>query len=292
MVGGSTFGIATFKVSTAVAGTQANIREMRFITTGTDAIESITVGGVTSPVIGSGSTATTTISGLNIATDANGKDVPVTVKFAGFQGSTNGGSLSASNVQSIVTLGYVEGTSGSGSVITSIATASSSPMWLVASKPTLTVSSGLTNSVTLSSVAESKVGEFTVTADANGKIAVASTSLSLSASGVTAGYEITGARIADGNTTVTGSSLVVAGTSSTTPVFTFVPAYEIPAGTSKTFSVFAKVNGTLSGSNAAYVTSILTSGATFKWVDSLGGSTVLTGASIYNFPTNSYSTTH
>jgi hypothetical protein len=73
---GTTFGIATFKLSTAAAGTSATVRELRFATAGTDAIESITVGGVTAPVISGG---TTTVSGLNIAISSTGAVTPPTV---------------------------------------------------------------------------------------------------------------------------------------------------------------------------------------------------------------------
>ena len=284
VVGGSTFGIATFKLSTASAGTVANVRELRFRTNGTDAIESITVGGVTAPVISGG---TTTVSGLNIAISSTGTDVPVTVKFSGFQNSTTGGSLQTSISSVYVTLGHIEATSGSGSVITNVTPVNSSTMKLVASKPVVTVSAGNTDTLVLG--AENKVGEFTVSADANGKISVATTSLSLSAIGVTA-VEFSSARIADGNTTISSASLVAGPTSSTTPVFVFSPAYEISARQSKTFSVYAIVAGTAQSSITPYVTSRLTSGASFEWKDVIGGNTFQTGASIYNFPTSSFTT--
>jgi len=284
VVGGTTFGIATFKLSTAAAGTSATVREMRFVTSGTDAVESITVGGVTAPVIGGG---TTTISGLNLAISSTGTDVPVTVKFSGFQNSTTGGSLQTSVTQVQVALGYIEGTSGSGSVITSSTFASSSAMILVASKPVVTMAAGNADSLVLG--AESKVGEFTVAADANGKISVASTSLSLSVVGVT-GPQITGVRIADGNSTIASSNGTTGATASTTPTIVFTTPYEISAGTSKTFSVYATVNGVPQASFTPYVTSSFTSGATFVWKDVIGGNTLQTGAAIYNFPTSSFTT--
>jgi len=281
VVGGTTFGIATFKLSTAAVGTQATVRELRFSTTGTDAIESITVGGVTAPVIGGG---TTTVSGLNIAISSTGTDVPVTVKFSGFQNSTTGGSLATSIGTVNVTLGYIEATSGSGSVITNTTPSVSSSMSLVASKPVVTVGAGNTDTLVLN--AENKVGEFTISADANGKVAVASTSLSLSAVGVT-GVEFSSARVADGNTTISGSTV----TGSSTMVISFSPlAYEISAGQSKTFSVYAIVAGTAQSSITPYVTSRLTSAVSFKWNDVIGGNTAQTGSAIYNFPTSSFTT--
>ena len=279
VVGGSSFGIATFKLSTAVSGTQATVRELRFTTNGTDAIESITVGGVTAPVIGGG---TTTISGLNIAVSSTGTDVPVTVKFSGFQNSTTGGSLQSSVSNVWVRLGYVEATSGSGTVVTNSIVATSSAMTLVASKPTVTVSS--TQGGTLILGAENKVGEFTVSADANGKISIASTTVNASAIGVT-GVQFSNPRLADGNTTISSATV----TGSSTMIVVFSPNYEISAGQSKTFSLYATVAGTAQSGVTPYVASSL-SASGFGWHDVIGGDTAFLGTSILNFPTNSYTT--
>ena len=282
VVGGSTFGIATYTLSTAVAGTQATVTEMRFRTAGTDAITSITVGGTTVAVNGTG---TTTITGLNIPVTSSGTDVPVTVKFSGFQGSTSGGSLqtSVSGVQ--IALGHVQGTSGTGSVITNTTVASSSLMTLVASKPTVSVGAGNTDTLILG--VENKIGEFTVTADANGKISLGTTSLSLSSVGVT-GIEAssTAMRIADGSVTIPNTTA----SGSTTVTVTFTTPYQIPAGTSKTFSLFGIVNGAAQTGVTPYMTSRLTSGASFVWYDNVGGVTGQNGTAIYNFPTASFTT--
>ena len=286
VVGGSTFGIATFKVSTANAGTQATVREMRFATTGQDAIVSITVGGVTSSVMGNGNAATTTVSGLNIVVGSTGTDIPVTVKFAGFQGSTNGGSLLTSIASTGITLSYVEAASGSGSVITSYTQMPSSVMTLVASKPTVTVSAGGTDSLNIGAL--SKIGEFTVTADANGKIAVASTSISISTVGVTNPELATSTLVLkDGGTAVSNVNYSTY-YSSTTPVISFTTPYEIGAGQSKTFSIYGTINGAAQTGIVPRVNTSLTSGATFQWVDVIGGRTTQSGSGIYNFPTNSY----
>ncbi len=280
VVGGTTFGIATFKLSTAAAGTSANVRELRFSTVGTDAIESITVGGVTAPVIGGG---TTTVSGLNIAVSSTGTDVPVTVKYSGFQNSTTGGSLQNSIATVSVTLGYIEGTSGSGSVITNTTAVSSNNMTLVASKPTVTVSSVQGGTLILG--AENKIGEFTVAADANGKVSVATTTINLAGIGFT-GAVFSAARIADGNTTITSGTSSVAGTVVTV---SFAPGYEISAGQSKTFSLYANVAGSATAGVTPYVASSL-SAAGFQWRDVIGGGTQFAGTNIINFPTNSYTT--
>ena len=286
VVGGTTFGIATFKLSTAVSGTSANVRELRFTTTGSDAIESITAGGVTASVISGG---VTNITGLNLAISSTGTDVPVTVKYSGFQNSTTGGSLQASVTPVSVTLTYIEGTSGSGTVVSTTTAISSSNMTLVASKPTVTVSS--TQGGTLILGGENKVGEFTVSADANGKISVATTTLNLSVIGLSGSATFGAFRVADGNTTITGATANMTATSTTsgTVVVNFAPNYEISAGQSKVFSVFGVISGAPAASITPYVATSLTS-AGFQWRDVIGGNNPFSGTNIINFPTNSYTT--
>ncbi|MDB5260059.1 MAG: baaA1 [Candidatus Nomurabacteria bacterium] len=286
VVGGSTFGIATFKLGTVTSGTQANVRELRFTTTGTDAIESITVGGVTSSVISNG---TTTVSGINIPISSSGTDVPVIVKFAQFQNNAVGqsGSLQ-SGATTTVTLGYIEATSGSGSVVSTTTTATSNAMRLVGSKPTVSVSAGATNYLQLN--AESKVGEVTVTADANGRISVDQIRFNVSANGVSAAT-FGSFRIADGNTTISNSSTVVTSTSTNSAVVTstFSPSYDITAGTSKTFTLFGTIGGTQTGSAIPQAVSSVDA-SNFLWKDVIGGNTQYSGVLIFNFPTNSYAT--
>jgi hypothetical protein len=277
IVGGSTFGIATYKIKTATDGTVATVRELHFSTTGTDAVTSITVAGVTAAVVAGNAT----VSGLNLAVSSTGTDVPVTVHYSGFLNSTSGGTLTQS-LDSNVTLTYVEAVTG-GSVITETTSVPSNTMTLVASKPTVTVSS--TQGGTLNLGAENKVGEFTVTADANGKISISSVSLNLATIGFTS-PEFTSARIADGNTTIAGSSV----TGSSTMVIAFSSPYEIAAGTSRTFSVYSTVNGSVQQAMTPYVVSSMASASAFNWNDMIGGNSAQTGTKIYNFPTNSYTT--
>ncbi len=287
VVGGTTFGVASFSLKTAVAGTVANVRELRFTTTGTDAIESITVGGVTAPVISGG---TTTVSGLNIAISSTGTTVPVTVKFSGFQNSTTGGSLQASVASVSVTLGHIEATSGSGAVITSVSPISSNSMTLVASKPTVTGPS-TANGPTLTT-GTVKIGEFTIAADANGKIAVATTSVVVSTS--TAGtLTVSNVRLSEdnGSTAMPNSNTVSAINSGVAFELGFTTPYEIAAGQSKTFSIFGTVAGGSWGSSGNTSLSTALSGtlANFKWIDAVASSTaVLTGTGIQNFGVGSY----
>jgi hypothetical protein len=157
-------------------------------------------------------------------------------------------------------------------------------MTLVASKPTVTVSSVQGGTLILG--AENKVGEFTVSADANGKISVATATLNVSGINIT-GADFYAYRVADGNTTITNTS--VSETSSSTAVISFAPNYEISAGQSKTFSVYATVSGSgVSGTTPYAASSLSASG--FQWRDVIGGNTQFAGTNIINFPTNSYTT--
>ncbi|MFA5132329.1 MAG: peptidoglycan-binding protein [Candidatus Paceibacterota bacterium] len=284
VTGGSNFGIATFRVRTAQSGVQTTVRELRFSTTGTDAIQSITVGGITAPVVGSGLGATTTISGLNIPVTSNGADIPVTVKFSGFQNTTSGGFLIADVPDVKVTLGYVEAVdSTSGRVIYNASAVSSNTFTLVASKPSVTVGSGGQNSLVLG--AENKIGEFTVSADANGKIGMRTLVLLLSTIGIT-NPSFLSPRITDGNTVVTLSDISVSGGGTVNIAFPF--AYEIQAGQSKTFSLYATVKGTqTSGTIVPSVSSRFAPSNSFAWTDILGGNIPQMSD---NIPTNSYTT--
>lgn len=287
VIGGSTMGIATFKLKTASAGTNATVTELRFTTTGTDAVESITVGGVTKAVTGSGAGATTTITGLNIPVTFTGVDVPVTVKFSGFLGSTTGGSLTSGIAAVSITLGHVEGTSGTSGAITNTTPVSSNSMKLYASKPTVTgpaVTSG-----SLSSGVQ-KIGEFTVTADTNGKVAVATTSIKFSTS--TSGtINVTSVMLSDdgGATAIANSNTVTAPVSGTAFTIGFTTPYEISAGASKTFSIYATVTGSYGTSGASSMSTQLDSTiANFLWNDVVSGSNGLTGTGIQNFGVSSY----
>lgn len=280
VVGGTTFGIATYKLATAVSGTQAIVRELRFRSTGLDAIESITVAGVTASVISGG---VTTISGLSIPIASSGTAVPVMVKFSGFQNSTTGGSLQTGIANVGITLSYVEAISGGGSVLTNSTSVASPVVTLVGSKPTVTTSTEKGNALMLGS--ENKIGEFTVSADANGKIALLYASLTVSTSEVS-NFKLSSARLTDGVTTVSGSQVGISGNVITLSF----GQYEISAGQSKTFSVHAVISGQSNGVNAPVLTSRFTSSSSFVWLDRIGGNLQLTGEKIYNFPTSSWST--
>ena len=277
-VGGTSVAIASFKLKTA-SGNAATVRQMNFSVTGTDAIESVTVGtNPATPVVGS----VVTVTGLSLPISSTGYDVPVSVKFAGFKNSTLGGSLTGTVPVVNIVLNYVEAISGT-QVISTTTAATSSNMVLVASKPTVLVSSVQGSGL---SVGENKIGEVTVTADNNGKIALKSLDFTTTLSGIT-GATLTGCKLTDGSTAAANGSTVGACTTSSA-IINFAGGYEIAANTAKTFSLYATIGGTLGTSGQSAVSTKLTSGATFVWDDVIGNGVNLTGADIYNFPTNSY----
>ena len=289
VVGGSTMGIATFKLKTAAAGTSANVNELRFTTMGTDAITSITVGGVTKNVTGSGAGATTTVSGLNINVPFTGVDVPVTVKFsqfldAGTPASTSGLTSGIASVK--ITLGHIQGTSGTGAAITSVATVDSNTMKLYASKPTVSGPSTASGSLT---TGIQKIGEFTIGADVNGKIALATTSVKISTS-TTGTMTVSNVMLSDdgGATAITNSNTQAVAVSGTAFDLGFTTAYEISAGASKTFSIYANVTGAYSASNTSIATQLNSTLASTTWNDVVSGSTGLTAAGIQNFGVSAY----
>ena len=283
VVGGSTFGIASFKLKTSVG--DATVKKLAFSVTGTDAISQITVNGVPTAVVNGAATTT----GLSIPVTTTGTDVPVTVTFSGFKNSTSGGSLTASVSPVSITLNYVEAQAGSGSVITNTSTVASNNMTLVASKPTVTVTPMANGSLVPGTV---KLAEFTVSADANGAIAVATTSFitSTSTSGT---LTVSNVKLSDDNgaTALATSNTVSSVLSGTAYQIGFTTPYQISAGQSKTFSLWGTVAGGSWGSsgNTSVSTQLDTTTSNFKWIDVVSSSTqVMTGSGIQNWPTGSY----
>lgn len=281
VVGGTNMTIATFKLKTSVG--DATVKKLAFSVTGTDSISQITINGIATAVVSGNATTT----GLSIPVTTTGTDVPVTVSYSGFKNSTSGGSLTASISPVTLTLTYVEAQSGSGSVITNTGTAASNNMSLVASKPTIT---GNNYSGTLSAGTQ-KIGEFTIAADANGSISVATTSLIISTS--TGGtLNVTNVKVSDDNgaTAIANSNTVSSPVSGTAFDIGFTTPYQISAGQSKTFQVWATIAGSFGAVGTTQLSTQLNPTlSAFKWIDVVSSTTqIMTGTGIQNFPVTSY----
>ena len=284
-VGGAATDIMVINAKTT-AGV-ATIKSMTFTLVGTDSVSAVSINGIQGDI--SGTTVTFTDKLAISADSVSGANIPVRVTFSNFSNGGMGGGLTTGTTTSLTLTTVIYSSGNSGNTTLGSLTLASRNHYLVGSKPTVTVGAGGTDSLNVGAL--SKLGEFTVTADAKGAVSLASSSISFSYVGIT-GPELATSTLVlkDGSTAVSGVSLVAnAGTTaSTTPVFTFTTPYEIGAGNSKTFSVWGTVSGTVSSTVVPRVNMSLTSGATFKWVDIVGGNTTYTGADIYNFPTNSY----
>lgn len=276
VVGGKTLNsVATYNVVSTNGS--ATINDLSFTVSGSQSgtVESLSINGVTANVI----SGVANFYGINlpVTSGVSGLNIPVAVKYSAVTASNQGGVASGATTSlALTSMKYTAG----GTQTTVTPSVSANTMTLAASVPTLSVNG--TQATGLIIGAENKVGEFTVTADAAGQIRVATTTFTLTSSGIsTSTYSA--ARIADGNTTVSGSSCSV----SSSTVTCALGNYVLSAGQSKTFSLFATVNGTAQASVTVSVSSAL-SAAGFLWDDNTGGS-ALSGSSIYNFPTNSYS---
>ncbi len=277
VVGSSNMVIATFKLRTATG--DAVVRELRYTLTGTDAIESVTVNGVVANFVA----GVAKVTGISIPVSTTGTDVAVSVKYAGFKNATTNGSLTAGINAVSVAQSYIEATSGNGAVISNSNSVSSNTMKLNASKPTV---SGMNGSGTLSA-GTMKLGEFTVTADANGGIAFATTSLvtSWSTGGTTT---VAGAHIREnGNTTALTNTVSV--TSGTAYSLVFTAPYTLSAGQSKVFEVWGTIGNTGGfGVSAQVATQLNPDQSLFFWNDTVSASVGLNGVGILGFPSTSY----
>ncbi|MEN9852372.1 MAG: trimeric autotransporter adhesin [Candidatus Parcubacteria bacterium] len=290
VVGGSSNqALVTYNVK-ANSGT-ATIQELTFsvnaLADNTDRIVAITVGGVTKQVTGA---TLNVISGLNIAVPEgnSGVDVPVTVTY-GTVRQPNGGVSADTTASTGITLTGFKAISGNTQIESTTLAVASNLMQLVSTKPVVTVNQ--TTAASGLSIGENKIGEVTVQADAAGNLSLTKLNFDLSLSGIATGT-VTGCKLVEGTSgsiAVSGSSVAACSTSAAD--FTFSgTGYTVAAGTSKTFSVYATIGGTLGTSGQSAISSKLEAGSTgFAWTDVNAASAALTGANIFNYPTNSWS---
>jgi hypothetical protein len=292
VVGGTTNqAIVTYNVK-ADNGT-ATIQELTFnvnaASNAVDRVTSITVGGVTKNV-----TAATgnVITGLNIAVPEgnSGVDVPVTVNYGTVRQPNGGVSADTTTTTGITLVGF-QAISGSTQIVNTVGlSVASNLMQLVSTKPTVTINQS--SAASGLSIGENKIGEVTIAADAAGNVAVKSLNFDLTLSGITTGA-VSACKIVEGTSGSIAVSGSTAATCSTTAAdFTFAGSgYTVAAGQSRTFSVYATIGGTLGTSGQSAVASKLEAGTTgITWDDVNANTTggALTGANIFNYPTNSW----
>jgi hypothetical protein len=281
VVGGNT--VVVGPLTAKAATSDIVLTKATFNVTGANGISAVTLGGITQTVVG----GAVSINGLSIPvsyTNAAGVNIPLSVTLAAV-------TVPAANTNTVLglTLTGYEYTSGSQTTVVTGQASSSMPAHvLVGTKPVVSVTAA--NNAGLIS-GNQKIGEITVAADAAGQVGLATTTFTATYSGVTGGTMAT-AELRDGSTVITTFPCVVSGAA---PTFTVTCTantgfYQIPASTSKVFSLYANVGGTLGAAGASSVTTQLSPATGFLWQDQQGGSAALTGSLILNFPTNTYST--
>ena len=284
---------ATFNF--ASTGGASTITELKFTISGATTGTSVTVNGISAPFV----SGVAYLTGLNLVVPLGGSglnlDVYVSYPEVGISGI-------ASTTTSALSLTYFKYTSGgTTTTVTSPSTlvGTAPTMVLVGSKPTYTVTA---SHDTLSN-GQRKLAEVTITADAKGDIKLGQLPIAVTSTGV---VSIASASdnivVKDANDVVVvtkNATFAVTAGSSGTGVICFdtttaacasgqsaANGYLIPAGTSKTFRIYATA-ATVSG--AVNTTSLSTQlGATTSatWYDVAGNNTTaINAANVFNYPT-------
>jgi hypothetical protein len=276
VLGGTTGTAAIFNFVASVGN--ATINELGFTIASTTyaGITSITVGGVTRAVaVG----ATTTVTGLNISVPVSnaGTDIPVSVTY-----NTVGNNGVASNASSTLSLASIKFTSGNVST-TTYPVVSANPMTPVAGYPTITIAAGTRNGLTNGPV---KLADVTISAIGN---TVNVTSLPITiASGAGATVATAVVTIQDGNTVV-GSTTGNGALGANDLVFNN-GGYQLSAGQSKTFSIYATASSVTAGVGTDSLVTSLGAATSVAWNDVEGGATGLNAAFIPSYSTTDTAT--
>jgi len=296
----SPLAIATYNVKATSNIGGAYVRTMTFAgVNGT--ITAVTAGGITQPMSSNAATITLPGNGIAVPANASGVNIPVTATLAcvGADCSATANTavslaltkITYYNGSAIVCDGAACAASGSNDTAALTAATATTSDYLVSTVPTVSMTT--TNAPTSLVLGTQQIGTFTVAAGSTGDIKVRTIPFSVTVGGTTA--SITAGSItlydASGNTldnapTTTGDG---GGIGTITGTFAFSPSYSIPANTSKTFSVYATVAGTLGTAATSSTTFTLSPKASFLWDDVTGNVTSATGTYIYGYPTGTQS---
>lgn len=280
LIGGQTsFAIGTFNFKNTGGVGGAIIKDVT-VTVPSNTIGSVTLNGVTAQVVGT--TATLYNVGTVVPADASGINVPMTVSLVCVNAA--GGCAGSSTATVTATIATVTYNNGSAVVSVNPSSAVTATSVLVASKPTIalttTAGSGLTNG-------SIKIGEFTVSADAAGDIKLQAIPVTVATStGVNIAAGTMELRDSTGNTVIVGSTGVngSAGLNGSGTFSFNTSARTIAKGTSETYTVYATVSGVSGAANTANLTFGLGAKAGFLWTDVIGGATGITGAQLNTYP--------
>ena len=259
VIGGATVNsVATYNVVSTNGSSVLN--DLSFTVAGSG-IESLTIGNVTAPVVGSA--ANFYGIGLSVPSGTAGLNIPVAIKYSAVTAANQGGVASAAT--SSITLSSMKYTAG-GTQTTVTPSVAANTMTLVASLPTVKKTS-TAQSFNVGTTTNAKLGTITVSADAKGDVTVFQLPYSVTASNVI---------VKANGTDVTQ----ISGTASATSTI-FASGYRIAAGTSVTFDIYGDVvNG---GTTSSTYDVSVGSAAAFKWSDVVDG--IITTGSANKFGT-------
>lgn len=269
------------------------INELTFtVTSGT--ATSIRVGGVTAPVVG----GTAYLTGLNIAVPNGGSGLNLDVFVSYPMVGTGGLASYTASTLTLTTVAYSSG--GTAQTPLTALSVAAPTMRVVGSKPAFAVADS-TDTLLNGSV---KLAEITVSADAKGDIKLSQIAILVNSTGVAAIVAAADnilVKDTSGNTiATTNASFGVAAGGSGTGIICFDTAtaacasgqatatgYLIPAGTSKTFRIYATASSVAGAVNTTSLSTKLGAVASTKYYDVAGAnSTAIDSALLYGYPTD------
>lgn len=259
----------------------AIIKEMYFTITGSSVagneapITSVIVGGVSVPVVGT----LATLAGLNITIPIGnaGYNIPVAVTFA----KVGTGGISSGKTAGLILTGYRYSSGITDNTVNSLSVPSNL-MTVVGSKPTLSISNPISTSVGSGGTVE--IARITVSADSAGSIKINEIPLSMIVSGNGLADTLS-VKVASSNVSLTSGGTISVGTTTATTSLVILGGYNISAGSSVTFSIYANTSLTQQNRTSDTLRTSLGDKTFFVWTDVNGG-TQIDGSMIYNYPTN------
>ncbi|MGB8816057.1 MAG: hypothetical protein WCC74_02380 [Minisyncoccia bacterium] len=259
----------------------AIIKEMYFTTTGSSVsngdspITSVIVGGVSAPVVGT----LATLTGLNITVPIGnaGYNIPVAVTFA----KVGLGGIASNKTAGLILTGYKYSSGMANNTVGGLSV-STNLMTVVSSKPTLSISNPVSTKVGAGGVVE--IARVTISADSAGPIKVNTIPLSMNVSGNGLADSLS-VKVGDSNVSLTSGDTISIGTTTATTSLVILGGYNISAGSSAVFRIFANTSFSQQNRNADTLRTSLGDKIFFVWTD-VNGNATSTGEMIYNYPAN------
>ncbi len=263
-----------FNISATNAG--GIITELKYMASSPVAT-SVTVNGVSAPFVA----GVAWITGLAIQVPRGGGGMYVEA-FLNYA-PIGGGILSAT--QCTLSLTYIKYISGGIASINAYQMTWPS-MTVVASKPVIVIN--ITQQTGFINNAENKIGQVVVAADSKGDISVGQIIFDMTHTGFGADFAISAVRLVDDNGIIAGLNYSVNNPLEFIACM-FSVGYTIPAGTSRTFTLYGVVKGTIVGGTTVAVYSKINQ-KYFLWTDITGNGVLNAenGALIWNFPDQNY----